>query len=197
MVDTAVILTGGKSSRMGTDKALLNIGENTFLEEVYNKFKPYFQTIIMSLAEKGKYDHLNLDVLEIEDIIDHIGPLGGVYSVFQQTDLSEIFVVSVDTPLVNMKAVSAIIELCDDSDICIIEQNDLSLEPLFGVYKRSCIKYIEELISKKNYSMHRMLGMANLKKIPQSQIEEIIGEKLDYTLVNLNTKEDYSKYIKK
>jgi molybdopterin-guanine dinucleotide biosynthesis protein A len=197
MVDTVVILTGGKSSRMGTDKARLKIGDRTFLEETYYKFKPYFNDVLLSLDTKGKYDDLNINAPQIEDIIKNIGPMGGIYSVFKQTDLPAIFAVGVDTPFLSVKAAKAIIKLSNDSDICLLEHSDSKIEPLFGVYKRTCLNAIEELIKEETYSMRKLFSSLKVKTIPQKQLEKKIGEKLDKSFLNLNTKEEYVKYVAK
>ena len=63
-----VILCGGNSVRMGTDKALLPFGDCCLLEYLVHKFKPYFSTIYLSVKYIGDYAHLNLPVTEIADI---------------------------------------------------------------------------------------------------------------------------------
>ena len=60
-----VILCGGNSVRMGTDKALLPFGDCCLLEYLVHKFKPYFSTIYLSVKYIGDYAHLNLPVTEI------------------------------------------------------------------------------------------------------------------------------------
>ncbi|SHI47563.1 molybdenum cofactor guanylyltransferase [Parasporobacterium paucivorans] len=197
MNQAIVILTGGKSSRMGTDKGLLTINGHTFIEELYDKFSPNFENVILSVDKKPKYAGLNLDLVEIEDIVDCAGPMGGLYSIFKQTDYSEIFVVSVDTPFVSVRAALALIDLSSGHDICIMENADSRLEPLFGVYRRSCLNQIEKLLNQGDHSMTKLCRNCDVKIIPQNSLEYLVTEKMDDCLVNLNTKTEYTKYVKK
>ena len=75
-----VILCGGNSVRMGTDKALLPFGDCCLLEYLVHKFKPYFSTIYLSVKYIGDYAHLNLPVTEIADVYGNAGPMSGVFS---------------------------------------------------------------------------------------------------------------------
>lgn len=197
MYQAVVIMTGGKSSRMGTDKGLLSINGHTFIEELYEKFSPYFENVLLSVDKKPKYAKLGLDVLEVEDIVDSAGPMGGIYSIFKQTEFSEIFVVSVDTPFASVKAALALLELSHGHDICIMESSGEKLEPLFGVYHRSTLKKIEKMLRRGSYSLTELCRQSDIKIIPQNSLEYLVSEKMDDCMLNLNTKPEYIKYVKK
>ena len=68
MENALVILCGGDSSRMGSDKALLPFGNCCLVEYLVHKFEPYFSKIYLSVKQKGIYSHLHLNVQEISDI---------------------------------------------------------------------------------------------------------------------------------
>lgn len=65
MENALVILCGGNSTRMGTDKALLPFGDTCLIEYLVRKFQPYFSRIYLSVKIKGDYSHLKLPVTEI------------------------------------------------------------------------------------------------------------------------------------
>lgn len=192
----SVILTGGKSSRMGSDKALLKIGNHTFVEEIYDKLREVFQTVILSVSKKGKYGDLNMDVLEVEDIYKDIGPIGGLYSVFKQTEFDGVFVVGVDTPFISTKAMLKILELGIGYDICMVEKKDGKLEPLFAYYGKSCLPHIESLIASNSHKMSELCKVSRIRLLSQDKLEELTGESLDHSLVNLNTRTEYERYLK-
>lgn len=80
MSQALVILCGGDSSRMGTDKALLPFGDECLLEYMVHKFAPHFDRIYLSVNQRGDYGHLDLDVTEIPDIYLNAGPIGAILS---------------------------------------------------------------------------------------------------------------------
>ena len=97
-----VILCGGNSVRMGTDKALLPFGDCCLLEYLVHKFKPYFSTIYLSVKYIGDYAHLNLPVTEIADIYGNAGPMSGVFSGLSMINEDAAFFMSVDLSLIHI-----------------------------------------------------------------------------------------------
>ena len=81
-----IILCGGGSTRMGTDKALLPFGEVSLLEYLVNKYKPHFSHIYLSVKKPGEYTHLSLPVTEIADLYMNAGPMSGVFSGLSMMD---------------------------------------------------------------------------------------------------------------
>ena len=98
MENALVILCGGDSSRMGSDKALLPFGNCCMVEYLVHKFEPYFSKIYLSVKQKGIYSHLHLNVQEISDIYLNAGPLAGVFSTLSMIDEERAFYISIDTP---------------------------------------------------------------------------------------------------
>ena len=86
MENALVILCGGNSTRMGTDKALLPFGDTCLIEYLVRKFQPYFSRIYLSVKIKGDYSHLKLPVTEIPDIYPNQGPMSGIFSGLSMID---------------------------------------------------------------------------------------------------------------
>lgn len=105
-----VILCGGNSVRMGTDKALLPFGDCCLLEYLVHKFKPYFSTIYLSVKYIGDYAHLNLPVTEIADIYGNAGPMSGVFSGLSMINEDAAFFMSVDTPFMEPETGIALLD---------------------------------------------------------------------------------------
>ena len=93
-----IILCGGGSTRMGTDKALLPFGEVSLLEYLVNKYKPHFSHIYLSVKKPGEYTHLSLPVTEIADLYMNAGPMSGVFSGLSMMDEDQAFILPIDTP---------------------------------------------------------------------------------------------------
>ena len=89
-----IILCGGGSTRMGTDKALLPFGEVSLLEYLVNKYKPHFPHIYLSVKKPGEYTHLSLPITEIADLYMNAGPMSGVFSGLSMMDEDQAFIPS-------------------------------------------------------------------------------------------------------
>ena len=98
MKHALIILCGGGSTRMGTDKALLPFGEVSLLEYLVNKYKPHFSHIYLSVKKPGEYTHLSLPVTEIADLYMNAGPMSGVFSGLSMMDEDQAFILPIDTP---------------------------------------------------------------------------------------------------
>ena len=186
--DTGIILAGGKSRRMGKDKLFLKIGDETFIEKQYRVLKGIFQTVNISVHKKRE----NIPYPQIEDIVD-AGSLGGIYSSLLFLK-KPIFVVAADMPFISEQAVKKFISLYSEDYDVIITENKRMLEPLFAIYSPSCIKYIEELISKEDFRIINFFDKVKIKIIPQKRFEKI--DKKMLFLKNINEPETYEKILK-
>ncbi len=183
MKNTLVILTGGKSKRMGTDKALLKVGTKTLIEHMVSIFSDHFDEIILSVNESGHFDGLNLSAQEIEDIHKGVGPMGGLHAVFTKTDIEKFFVCAVDTPFVIPSAAIEMTKQSEGYDVCALIKEDGKTEPLFAVYNRSSFEEINKMINEKNYKMRDLFDRLKVKYIPRYDLNK--------SFANLNTREDY------
>lgn len=156
MKKSLVILTGGKSRRMGCDKSLLPFGSESVIEYIIRRFQPHFDSIILSVDKAGKYAQLGLHIDEAVDLIDGIGPIGALYTVFERTDIENAFLLAVDMPFADPSAASAVMEAAEGLDFCVI-QNGNRAEPLFGFYSRSCLEAVRQCISTGQYRMKALL----------------------------------------
>jgi molybdopterin-guanine dinucleotide biosynthesis protein A len=91
------ILCGGKSSRMGSDKVLLEAGDLTLLDLLINKALPYFAEVIL-LSNGRQYRH---GLIHLNDSVKGFGPLGGLLAAFQHASHEDIAVAAVDLPLLS------------------------------------------------------------------------------------------------
>ena len=83
MTHALVLLCGGLSTRMGTNKAFLPFGEYTLMEYQVRRFRPYFEKIYLSvpkMTDSWMQLAARLNCTAIPDCVEKIGPLGGLYS---------------------------------------------------------------------------------------------------------------------
>ena len=97
METVAVILTGGRSSRMGRDKCALRLGGETFLERLVERYRGAFGRVCVSVDRPGRFDPAGA-----EEVCDRRpgrqGPLAGLEAAFLQTGAEAIFLTAVDLP---------------------------------------------------------------------------------------------------
>ncbi len=188
-----IIFAGGKSRRMGEDKALLPFGgEKTLSEFQYNKFKPFFENIYISTKEKDKFD---FDANFIEDIGFYekdnqqepiYSPAVAMYSVFEKYGFDKIFAISVDAPFFGIEHFKKLYNADNNSLDLIISRTKEGIHPLCSIYKKSCK---DELLKMIEQDVHKL---RILTKILNTEYVDFEDEK---AFINLNDKETYKKAL--
>lgn len=131
----AILFAGGKSSRMGKDKALLPFaGYTTLSEYQYERLAKLFKEVYIS-AKENKFD---FEAPLIPDRYETSSPLVGIVSVFETLDVDEVFILSVDAPFVNKNIISELLKNREGHD-AIIAKTESGRQPLCGIYKRSVL----------------------------------------------------------
>ena len=175
-----VILTGGASRRMGRDKAMLPSGSTTMalmLAENYKALGP----VALSVDRPGRFPAGNYR--ELADRYPGCGPLNGLVSAFLDTDEDVVFLTATDMPGGDTAAVRELMDALGTYDACIYER-----EPLFGVYRRSCLDTAQKCLQEGEYAFRKFLRRVNVNVLPLRR-EEITE--------NLNTPEEYEAYIRR
>ena len=177
------ILAGGKSSRMGTDKALLMFQDKPLLLHMIKLVEPFCSTITVSGINMG-YEHFGVDL--IPDLFPDCGPISGLYSSLCYSEKEWNFFVSVDVPFVNDELFVSLISNIGESD-CIIPKHISRVEPLIGLYHRRTRFVIEEMIASGDYRLTNMISKLNSKYL---NCNDLIN-KYPRLFMNINRMEDY------
>ena len=189
---TAIILAGGKSTRMGFDKQFLKIDERRLMDSIVHKLKEEFEEIII-VTNKPEY-YIGLSHIITYDIIKDIGPLAGIHVGLKLSSSKYAFVVACDMPNINMDYVrymkSAIAH--KDVDGCVTEFGDW-IEPFSSFFSKEIVKDIEEHIKTNHRSINSLLKNLNIHYIKESKAREYSPNWGMF--LNLNTKEDLNNYL--
>lgn len=178
---SAVILAGGKSSRMGSCKAELPWGGKTLVEHQADRIMALGITDIMVSG----YSRPVTGTRYVPDLYPEKGPLGGIHACLCAANKAACFVISVDTPLFSPDEMKLLIKahLAGDSPITVAEHRG-TLEPLIGVYDSSLSDAAEEILQGANTSVKHLLD----------QIGFAVCEFSDENSVrNCNTPDEYNK----
>ncbi len=181
---SCIILAGGKSSRMGKDKALLPFrGFETMVQYQLSRFKNCFENIYISTKDRDKF---NFQAEFIEDFIRlrKSSPLVGFLSIFQQIDSEYIFVLSVDTPNFGMEEFYKLYEMMDEKSEAIVPSCDNYTHNTCAIYKKTIVPIIQNMVSHNNHKLKFLLNSIETKFV---QFED------KTKFLNLNYLEDYEK----
>jgi len=181
-MNSAVIFAGGKSSRMGQDKALLPFGNCQSMSEFqYIKLKKIFKQVYLS-AKEEKFD---FDAAVIKDLYTQSSPMVALASLFLQLEEEAFFVLSVDMPYIGKNEIEPLLHHYRHSvtkpDI-VIAQSPRGIEPLCGIYHRSILPHVKALLEEDNHRMRALLERVATETV-------LFEDSTDFT--NLNTPQEY------
>jgi molybdopterin-guanine dinucleotide biosynthesis protein A len=177
------ILAGGKSNRMGTDKAFLLIQEEPLLKRMIRLISPFCKTIAISGQNSG-YADFNIEM--VPDLYPDCGPISGLISSLKHSSTDWNLLVGVDLPFINEELLQYMISQIGQYD-CIIPMHDGGMEPLIGLYNRRILPVLEDMIKQGDYKLMRLLSKLNTKTIDCNSLIE----KFPRLFLNINRPEDY------
>jgi molybdenum cofactor guanylyltransferase len=192
---TGVLLSGGKSSRMGVNKSFLKFGDELVIEKILNLMKSLFKKNILITNSPREYEFLGIPVFT--DIFRGIGPLGGIHSGIMNSGTERIFVMSCDIPLMTKEMISYIIEYKPDADVKICEAAGYT-QPLVGLYNKNILddlnKYLNdwEEIKTDGCRIKNFLTLCS-HEIINPEPEEFYRDEIFF---NMNKPEDYEYLLK-
>lgn len=141
---SAVILAGGASRRMGTDKSLLAVAGKPLIERVHEQLVQRFADIVVSADDDGR--HAALGARVVPDLAPGLGPLMGIRTAVEAARHDRVFVAACDIPVVDATTVDRMLVLAADHD-CVVPMSWRGLEPLFAVYRKSALPAMAEALA--------------------------------------------------
>lgn len=151
---TGVVLAGGKSTRMGQDKALLEVDGKPLLLHAVEKLAPHVRELFV-IGEPRKYGHIWPDTMP--DAIPGLGPLGGIVTAMGAARHDRLLVLAVDVPGVNAALLERLTRELPEGADALVPRHGTGLEPLVAAYHRRCAEAFMECITAGRLSMHGAL----------------------------------------
>lgn len=189
---TAIILAGGKSSRMGFDKQFLEIFKKRLMKDIILNLETEFDDIVIVTNKPEEYQNFSYRLTN--DIYKDIGPLGGVHAGLRIAKSKYAFVVACDMPKVNIDYIRYMMKVIDSNKLGIATKVGEYIEPFSAFYSIDMIDSMEKLIKGNQRSITRFLRQTNIDLVDEQKVREY-SPNLDIFL-NLNTPEDLKNYIK-
>tara|TARA_B100000315_G_C14389448_1_gene501223 strand:- start:1 stop:609 length:609 start_codon:yes stop_codon:yes gene_type:complete len=179
---TGIILSGGKSSRMGEDKAFKLFSGRPLIEIVIEKMSSLFEDLLIVTNSPHLYKEYSIRT--VSDVVKDCGPLGGIYTGLLSSPKNNNFIVACDMPFLNENLVKFMAKQHEEYDVIIPQFKGL-FEPLCAVYSKNCIKPIEKALSNRNFKMIDFLGDVKVRVINEKEISDFDKEALSF--ININT----------
>ncbi len=195
---TGVILAGGRSRRMGQNKALMPLGDEPLIVSVVRQMELVTDELLLITNEPDLYTSLKLPMYV--DIVPNMGPLGGIYTGLTHAANSTVLCVGCDMPLLQPNLLSHLITLLGDYDAvvpCIEAADGTKLEPvhvfqtLSAVYSKRCLPVIEEMLAAGELSVHAMYNWIDARIVQPHEWQALDPRGLSF--LNINTPEDFEK----
>jgi molybdopterin-guanine dinucleotide biosynthesis protein A len=183
---TGVILAGGSSSRMKSNKALLPCRGELFIERVHRLLSNLFRDVILVTNTPELYRFLPCPA--VPDIFPGMGSLAGIHSGLRHSRTPYIFVVACDMPSLNKALIRHMVEEINGQDV-IIPESDGGLEPLHAVFGKGALPVMEDALSRGNRKIVDCCNRLNETIIPKEVVAEIDPGFRSFK--NINTPEDY------
>ncbi|KAA3648360.1 MAG: molybdenum cofactor guanylyltransferase [Chloroflexi bacterium] len=182
-----VLQAGGKSSRMGQDKGLLDFGGVSLAQFILEQVDGLGAETIIISNQPEAYQQFGLPVYP--DVYPDIGALGGLYSAIYHAKFEYCLLLACDMPFVSRPLVEHLISLAPDYDAVIprLEPKEFA-EPFRAVYKKSCLKPIEGAIKSGQRRVISFFDEVDIRFVDQPEIESIDPQGRSF--FNINTPED-------
>lgn len=178
---TGIILAGGKSSRMGTDKGFLKLNEKPFVQYSIDALQPLVSEILI-VTDNPEYDVFGLK--RITDITKDAGPVSGIYSGLKASKTELNLVLSCDIPLITSEVLQLLTNAIDDtSDIIQVESNGKSM-PLIALYKKTIKDTFKSFLEQGERRLRVAIKGCNYKIV-------VLDEAFQNATLNVNTKEEF------
>jgi molybdopterin-guanine dinucleotide biosynthesis protein A len=186
---TGVILAGGNSTRMKSNKALLPYCGERFIERIYRQLAAIFPEVILVTNTPETYRFLPCRT--VSDLYAGMGSLAGIHAGLSHCTTPFIFAVACDMPDLDEALIRHLVGVAGDSDV-VIAESDGGLEPLHAVYGKGCLPVVEGNLSTGISKIVGCFGRLKVKVVSREEVASIDPTFLSFR--NINTPEEYFRF---
>ncbi len=182
------ILAGGKSSRMGTNKALLEIENESMLSRLCHEFDD-FGEVLVSCAHAN--DYADLGVPLVADVNREIGPIEGIRRVLAEASGEFVFICAADMPFITKDLARYLASFISSDYDCYVAADEDHVHPLCAIYRRSVLEHVERMVAEGRFRIRDLFRLVSVKYV------NLADSRFDKRVVrNVNTREDYVQVFK-
>lgn len=185
---TGVLLAGGKSRRMGTDKRHIMLNGQTLFERSLATLEGLFSEVLVVLAEDD-YELAIRNNKIVLDLIPNCATAGGLFTGLSYAQHNMVFVVACDMPFLHNSLITYMASCAVGFDITVGKLLH-GVQPLHGFYRKSCLATLEEMIRGNDLKLQHLLKKPGLavNVLPEAELRAMDRQLLSF--MNLNTPGD-------
>ena len=162
---TVQIMVGGRSTRMGRDKALVELEGKTLLQRALETWKNYGKAVQLSVGTTERAALAPADVPAVADRYRDCGPLGGLHAGLLECRTELLLLAAVDCPFVTASLADGLLAAIGGADACVYTV-DGRPQPLFGLYRRTCLAPVSEMLAAGERKMGELLRRVETVRLP-------------------------------
>lgn len=189
---TAIVLAGGRSSRMGRPKALLPFGGRPLITHIIAALRQRFAGVLIVAAPDQDLPLLGADV--VRDEVPGQGPVAGILYGLQAARHDVCFVTSCDSACVDLQFVSHLLSLSEGYDV-VVPRWDGRLQPLHAVYRRSVVPLLRAQLANGELRPVFLFDRVRTRYVPEEEVRRFDPEGTMF--FNVNTPADYAEALRR
>jgi len=182
---SGLILLGGKSSRYGSNKALVEVDGVRLIDRVAGVMNSIFHRVVLITNTPDEFAYLQLPM--VEDLIKGLGPMGGIYTGLMTMSDEAGFIVACDMPFLSGRLIRHLVEVRVDFD-AVVPHMDWMLEPLHALYSRKCLPVIQEAIEQNQHQIAKCFARMRVRYVDEEELR--LWDQGLRSLFNINKPED-------
>ncbi len=182
---SSIVLAGGESSRLGRDKAFLEVKGQFLIESIIERLRQLSQEVIIVANETDRYEEFEATL--VSDVYPGKGALGGIYSGVMRASNSYSLVVACDMPFLNLSLLRYMQTLAVSYDVVIPRIGHLR-EALHAIYAKDCLPFMEEQLQQGDLRIIHFFPHVRVRYVEQEEIEVFDPQHLSF--FNINTQGD-------
>ena len=190
---TALILAGGKSRRFGSDKARLRLHDRDIVEMLAEECAKVCREVLVITDSGCKFLPPRVDFFrEVADNYRESGPMGGLQAGLAAARYDLCLLTACDMPLLTAPLMELFLKHSQGHDI-VLPQDGEDIEPMFGVYRKSLLPAVEDLLAAKRRSLLNLTRESDTLLLPKDVWQAAAAS--EDVFFNINYTDDYTKLI--
>lgn len=191
-MSTAIVLAGGKSSRMGSPKALLLFDGTPLIMHVVATLRSLFEDVAIVAAPEQELP--SIDATIVRDDVAFQGPVGGIYYGLRAAGGEINFVTSCDSVFLNAGLISHLLAQIPEYDV-VVPHWEGRFQPLHAVYRATVLPHLEVQLARGELRPIFLFDKVRTRRVDEDEIRRFDPDGASF--FNMNTPDDYAEALKR